>query len=283
MIPFIHIGQTCSFRYWLTCILQGDEPRSEGNVDGLHSKKRLIAPFLRGKCTCQCAQLLQFSVCTEGEGGSAEPLLPLHSWVGARLLHPHQLSRRRRFLTGALQKRESQRKGSHYCKKGQGRRRRRGNHFAHELKSQCGVSERTGEERRRGEARKGKARRRGAERRGEDKRGSSSLPNQIGWFSAKQLDHRQRCTVQHPLTEFWDGPGVDRIIEQMELIKLSMGTNSRTSSQSIRSGPILDVAGFRSDRVQTNTAAGNGCEGFFFFFTQGQYWRCKGVSKNIQS
>lgn len=65
--------------------------------------------------------------------------------------------------------------------------------------------------------------------------------------------------MQHPLTEFWDGPGVDRIIEQMELIKLSMGTNSRTSSQSIRSGPILDVAGFRSARVQTNTAACNGC------------------------
>lgn len=47
---------------------------------------------------------------------------------------------------------------------------------------------------------------RGEVRTREDKRGSNSLPNQIGWFSAKQPDHRRRCTVQHPLTEFWDGP-----------------------------------------------------------------------------
>lgn len=213
MIPFIHIGQTCSFRYWLSCILQWDEPRSEGNVDGLHSKKRLIAPFLQGKRTCQCTQLLQFSVCTEGEGGSAEPLLPLHSRVGARLLHPHQLSRRRRFLTGALQKRESQRKGSHYCKKGQGQGAPAPEETARQsLCSRAQESvwsqreDRRGDEERWGKERQGKARRRGVERRGEDKRGSSSLPNQIGWFSAKQPDHGQRCTVQHPLTEFWDGP-----------------------------------------------------------------------------
>lgn len=56
------------------------------------------------RSTCQCQQLLQLSVSTEGKRGSAEPLLPLHSRVGAWLLHPHQLSCRRRRLTGALQR-----------------------------------------------------------------------------------------------------------------------------------------------------------------------------------
>lgn len=92
---------------------------------------------------------------------------------------------------------------------------------------------------------RGKKGSRGVRRRDEDKRGSNSLPNQIRWFSAKQPDHRPWCTVQHPLTEFWDGPWRGRIIDWMEQIKLSMGTNSRRSSQSIRSGSIRDTSRIR--------------------------------------
>lgn len=69
----------------------------------------------RGRRTCQCEELLQLSVSAEGERGSAEPLLSLHGRVWPRLLHPHQLSCGRHFLIGALQKQESQRKGSRYC------------------------------------------------------------------------------------------------------------------------------------------------------------------------
>lgn len=162
MIPFIHIGQTCSFRYWLSCILQWDEPRSELNVDGLRSEKRLIAPVLQGKRTCQRTQLLQFSVCTEGEGGSAEPLLPLHSRVGARLLHPHQLSRRRRFLTGALQETRVTQEGFPLLQEraGPGSASDGGDGEAITLLASSRVSAESarGQERKAGEARQGKAR-----------------------------------------------------------------------------------------------------------------------------
>lgn len=56
---------------------------------------------------------------------------------------------------------------------------------------------------------RGEGERRGAEVSGGETRtrgGSNSLPNQIKWISAEQPDHGGRCTVQHPLTEFWDGP-----------------------------------------------------------------------------
>lgn len=44
---------------------------------------------LRRWSTCQREQLLQLPVSSEGERGSAESLLSLHSRVGARLLRPH--------------------------------------------------------------------------------------------------------------------------------------------------------------------------------------------------
>ena len=82
----------------------------EGNVEDW-----ALLMETRGRRTCQCEELLQLSVSAEGERGSAEPLLSLHGRVWPRLLHPHQLSCGRHFLIGALQKQESQRKGSRYC------------------------------------------------------------------------------------------------------------------------------------------------------------------------
>lgn len=73
-----------------------------------------------GCCTFQRKQLLQFSVSTEGERGSAEPLLPLNGRVGARLLHPHQLRCGRCFLGGALQETRVAEEGLHVTGEGRG-------------------------------------------------------------------------------------------------------------------------------------------------------------------
>ncbi len=52
---------------------------------GESTKKRVTASngdtVYLGRHTCQCREFLQLSVSTEGERGSAEPLLPLHGRV----------------------------------------------------------------------------------------------------------------------------------------------------------------------------------------------------------
>lgn len=70
--------------------------------------------------------------------------------------------------------------------------------------------------------------------------GSSSLPNQIEWFLARQPDKSQRCVCWI----CWHGFGQipeDRIIEQMALLELSIGPKQQDpSSQSMSLRSLLD-------------------------------------------
>lgn len=84
--------------------------------------------------------------------------------------------------------------------------------------------------------------------------GSSSLPNQIEWFSARQPDNSSvLCWI------CWHGFGwipEDRIIEQMALMELSIGPKQQDpGSQSISLGCSLHSDLFRSDMKLTKIAA----------------------------
>lgn len=163
------------------------------------------------------------------------------------------------FLAEPCKKQESQRKGFTLLGKGRARkcrqrRKRLGNHFTPELTSQLGASEGRREERisaangGKGGKVRGKKGSGGVRRRGEDKRGHEgfkfpSESDQVLLSEATRSQTAVYCAASADRVLGWTS--ADRIIEWMEQIKLSMGTNSRSSSQSIRSGPILDTSRIR--------------------------------------
>lgn len=88
----------------------------------------------------------------------------------------------------------------------------------------------------------------GVRRGGEDKRGQEgfifpSESDQVVLSKATRSQTAVYCAASADRVLGWTS--ADRIIEWMEQIKLSMGTNSRSSSQSIRSGPILNTLPIR--------------------------------------
>lgn len=130
----------------------------------------------------------------------------------------------------------------------------KGNHFTPELTSQLGACEGRREERtsavnggEEGKVR-GKKGSGGVRRRDEDKRGQegAQIPFRIrsgGSQQSNPITEAVYCAASADRVLGWTL--ADRIIEWMEQIKLSMGTNSRSSSQSIRSGPILSTSRIR--------------------------------------
>lgn len=79
----------------------------------------------------------------------------------------------------------------------------------------------------------------------EDKKGFKfpSESDQVVLSKATRSQTAVYCAASADRVLGWTS--ADRIIEWMEQIKLSMGTNSRSSSQSIRSGPILNTSRIR--------------------------------------